>query len=328
MLDDLSTGDAEPGRATRRWSVGSVLDTDLVTRTHPRARRRAASSTSRRRSRSASRSSEPLYYYRENVGGLMSLLDAAVADGVRVLRVLLERRRRTACPTSIRSPRTTPGEPMSPYGETKLIGEWMSRAVGDCDRAAGRCRCATSTSPAPRSPELGDPGVFNLIPLALRALTAGEAPKVFGDDYPTPDGTCIRDYVHVADIADAHVAALRHLQRRRRVGDLQRRARRGIERARGAARGRRGDRHRHRAGRGGAPTGGPGRAIVAAVDRIRDDLGWTARYDLRDMVSSAWEAWQHQPARMTGRARISCSGACRGWPCSSPGRGACASSWP
>jgi UDP-glucose 4-epimerase len=140
------------------------------------------------------------------------------------------------------------------------------------------------------SPELGDPGVFNLIPLAFQALTAGKPPKVFGADYPTPDGSCIRDYVHVADVADAHVAALRHLD----AGGAS-----GV----------------YNIGRGEGSSvfevlrivaevtgidiepvvverrpGDPAR-IVAAADRIRDELGWTARYDLRDMVTSAWQAW-------------------------------------
>ncbi len=61
------------------------------------------------------------------------------------------------------------------------------------------------------SPELADDGVFNLVPMVFERLTAGKPPRVFGDDYPTPDGTCIRDYIHVEDIASAHVAAARRL---------------------------------------------------------------------------------------------------------------------
>ena len=141
------------------------------------------------------------------------------------------------------------------------------------------------------APELGDPGVFNLIPLVFQALDAGEPPKVFGNDYPTPDGTCVRDYVHVDDIARAHLVAARAL-------------------AEGAASA------TYNIGRGegssvlevlaviGAVTGrdvtpeivdrrpGDPARIVAAVDRIRAGLGFAADRDLPDMVESAWAGWQ------------------------------------
>jgi UDP-glucose 4-epimerase len=132
--------------------------------------------------------------------------------------------------------------------------------------------------------------VFNLIPLALRALSNGEPPRIFGADYPTPDGTCIRDYVHVADVADAHVAALSHLQAGggsatynigRGEGSSVREVLRSVAEITGidiepvVVERRPGD---------------PGR-VVAAVDRVRNELGWTARYGLTEMVESAWAAW-------------------------------------
>lgn len=61
------------------------------------------------------------------------------------------------------------------------------------------------------APELADTGVFNIVPMVFDRLTRDEAPRIFGDDYPTPDGTCIRDYIHVADLAEAHLAAVRAL---------------------------------------------------------------------------------------------------------------------
>ena len=78
------------------------------------------------------------------------------------------------------------------------------------------------------TPELGDPEALNLIPMVFERLTAGRPPQIFGDDYPTPDGTCIRDYIHVADVADAHVAAVRHLDRRWGVAAAQRRPGAGL----------------------------------------------------------------------------------------------------
>ena len=142
--------------------------------------------------------------------------------------------------------------------------------------------------------ELADHSPHNLFPKVFRALSRGEAPLVFGTDYDTPDGSCVRDYVHVVDLADAHVAVAKHLEAGKPaapaynvgrgqgssvlevVGTILRETGYDIE---PELRDRR--------------PGDPAR-IVGAVDRIAADLGWHARYDLDDMVSSAWAAWQHQ----------------------------------
>jgi UDP-glucose 4-epimerase len=127
----------------------------------------------------------------------------------------------------------------------------------------------------------------------FEALSAGRAPCVFGADYPTADGTCVRDYVHVADIADAHVAALRWLSAGRASSSYDVL---NIGRGEGAS-------VREVLATVASVTGvefepevverrpGDPARIVARVDRIRTTLGWTARYDLTDMVSSAWAAW-------------------------------------
>jgi UDP-glucose 4-epimerase len=290
VLDDLSTGDAERvGDAP--LVVGSVLDTDLVRKTvrahdvrgivHIAGKKQVGESVA-----------EPVYYYRENVSGLISLLDAAVAEGVQSF-VFSSSASTYGMPDVDFVTEDTPGNPMSPYGESKLIGEWMSRAVGLATGLRVMSLRYFNVAGA-AAPDLGDPGVFNLIPLTLRALTSGEPPKVFGDDYPTPDGTCIRDYVHVADIADAHLAAMRHLQAGaqsatynvgRGKGSSVREVLRAVADATGI------DTEPVVVAR---RPGDPARAI-AAVDRIRSELGWTARYGLDDMVSSAWEAWKSHP---------------------------------
>jgi UDP-glucose 4-epimerase len=113
---------------------------------------------------------------------------------------------------------------------------------------------------------------------------------VFGDDYPTPDGTCIRDYIHVADIADAHLAALRHLSSGgpsatynigRGEGVSVREVMQTVAEVTGLP-----VRPQTVARRPGDPA-----FVVAAVDRIQAELGWSARHDLREMVASAWSAW-------------------------------------
>ncbi len=140
-------------------------------------------------------------------------------------------------------------------------------------------------------PDLGDQGIFNLVPIALDRLTRGEQPQVFGNDYSTPDGTCIRDYVHVLDLADAHLAAMDYLDREQRPYDTfnigtgrgasVQEVLREVARATGldvspevVAR------------RAGDPP-----TLVADVSRIRDTLGWTAGHDLPAIVASAWAAW-------------------------------------
>jgi UDP-glucose 4-epimerase len=141
------------------------------------------------------------------------------------------------------------------------------------------------------TPELGDTGVFNLVPMVFERLQADERPRVFGGDYPTPDGTCVRDYVHVSDIADAHLAAARALESGTagatyNIGRGEGSSVLDVLRVVGEV-----------TGRDTTPDvvdrrpGDPAR-IVAAVDRIRDGLGFTAQHDLRAMVESAWAGWQ------------------------------------
>ena len=104
----------------------------------------------------------------------------------------------------------TPCLPMSPYGETKLAGEWLVRAAGKAHGIATGCLRYFNVAGA-ATPELADTGIFNLVPMVFEKLEDGQPPRIFGDDYATPDGTCVRDYIHVEDLADAHLAAARKL---------------------------------------------------------------------------------------------------------------------
>jgi UDP-glucose 4-epimerase len=286
VLDDLTTG--RPDRVGDAPLVrGSVLDAELVDATirehriggiiHIAAKKQVGESVER-----------PLYYYRENVGGLLSLLDAAVANSVGSL-VFSSSAATYGMPDVACVTEDIPTVPLSPYGETKVVGEWLGRATAAAtDLRVISLRYFNVAGAA--SPQLGDPAVLNLIPLALRALTSGESPKIFGDDYPTPDGTCIRDYVHVADVADAHVRALEHLSNGgdsavynigRGEGSSVREVLTLLAEVTGITTPPQVVRRR---------PGDPAR-IVASADRIRDELGWTARYDLREIVESSWAAW-------------------------------------
>ncbi len=291
-LDDLSTGAAERVDAGATFVEGTLLDRAVVDRVlrdhavtgvvHIAAKKQVGESVA-----------DPLLYYRENVSGLVTLLDACRAAGVD--RFVFSSSAATyGLPDVDLVDEDTVGVPLSPYGESKLIGEWLLR---DCASAYGmRVMSLRYFNVAGAgTPELGDVGVFNLIPLVFQALSRGRRPKVFGADYPTPDGTCVRDYVHVADIADAHLAAARALDEGaqsatynigrgegssvlevlRVVGDVT-----GLDVTPDIVDRRPGD---------------PAR-IVAAVDRIRAGLGFQARHDLPAMVESAWAGWKALPA--------------------------------
>ncbi len=237
--------------------------------------------------------------------------------------------------------------------------------------------------------ELEDPAILNLIPMLFDRLKQGKAPAIFGDDYPTPDGTCVRDYIHVSDLADAHLAALKYLDRDerkydvfnvgtgegtsvrqivdevkkvtglpftetvmpRRAGDpphligprrtqvrrLQRRHRRRHLGAPDRGRGQEGDRPAVHRDRHAAPRRRPaapdrlaeahqrGDGLACQVrrrrhrgvcvervagqsgplhrrgdlegspKRINEEMGWRAKYDVEDIVESAWNAWQANP---------------------------------
>ncbi len=289
VLDDLSTGAPERVEGVA-FVEGSVLDRGATRRllrehavtgvVHIAAKKQVGESMA-----------DPLLYYRENVEGLVALLDSCREKGVD--KVVFSSSAATyGLPDVELVDEDTPKAPLSPYGESKLIGEWMLRHA---ERAYGMramnlryfnvAGCAT--------PELGDVGVFNLIPMVFERLQAGERPRVFGGDYATPDGTCVRDYVHVGDIADAHLAAARALE------DGQPGATYNIGRGEGSSVldvlrviG-------EVTGRDTTPDvvdrreGDPAR-IVAAVGRIRDGLGFTARHDLPAMVDSAWAGWQQR----------------------------------
>ena len=232
---------------------------------------------------------QPLRYYRENVDGELALAEAMVEADVRRI-VYSSSAAVYGSPDLTFVTEDAPLVPMSPYGETKLIGEWVFR---DLSVAHGFSVAALRyfNVAGAASPDLGDVAVFNLIPMVLRAHSEGRSPQIFGDDYPTDDGTCIRDYIHVADLAEAHVAAAGLTEQGapgfvpinigrgrgssvREVIDSVSRAL-GIELTADVADRRAGD---------------PAR-LVASADRARDLLGWVASRDLDSMTASAWAAW-------------------------------------
>jgi UDP-glucose 4-epimerase len=150
---------------------------------------------------------DPALYYRENVVGGISLLDAMVAAGVRRL-VLSSTAAVYGLPDIVPIPEDASLRPINPYGATKAALEgairWYGAAYGI---RSVRLRYFNVAGASERNGEAHDPE-SHLVPLVLAAVEGGRPVTVFGEDYPTPDGTCIRDYIHVLDLADAHLAAL------------------------------------------------------------------------------------------------------------------------
>jgi UDP-arabinose 4-epimerase len=154
----------------------------------------------------------PALYFHNNVTGSLSLLDAVLETGARHV-VFSSSCATYGIPDRMPISEDTPQAPINPYGETKLIVEralrWYGAAHG-ISWAALRYFNAAGADPDGQLGELHLPET-HLIPLVLQAALTDTAFDVFGDDYPTRDGTCVRDYVHVSDLADAHVLALEHL---------------------------------------------------------------------------------------------------------------------
>ncbi|EPH39301.1 UDP-glucose 4-epimerase GalE [Streptomyces aurantiacus] len=289
VYDDLSSGIAERLPEGVPLVVGSTLDADLVARAlkdhaitgvvHLAAKKQVGESVE-----------QPLRYYRENMEGLRVLLEA-VTDARVPSFVFSSSAAVYGMPDVDLVTEDTPCVPMSPYGETKLAGEWLTRAVG---RATGlRTACLRYFNVAgAASPELADTGVFNLVPMVFEKLTAGAAPRIFGADYPTPDGTCVRDYIHVTDLAEAHVAAARHLAGAAPGTDVTL----NVGRGEGVSVREMADLIAEVTGydipaevterRAGDPA-----RVVAAADRMSAELGWSAKRDVREMVESAWAGW-------------------------------------
>ncbi|MGY1604671.1 UDP-glucose 4-epimerase GalE [Geodermatophilus sp. SYSU D00815] len=291
LLDDLSTGDASRVPEVP-LVVGSVLDGALVERTlrehrvrgvvHVAAKKQVEESVRR-----------PLHYYRENVEGLRVLLEAAGAVGVDSF-VFSSSAAVYGAPDVDLVREDTPCRPVNPYGTTKLVGEWM---VADVARTSGlryaNLRYFNVAGAA--APDLTDVGVSNLVPMVFQQLSRHAAPRIFGDDYDTPDGTCVRDFVHVADIASAHVAAARALA----DGGVTALTA-NIGRGEGVSVREMVETIRAVTGTAGeawsAPVVEPRRPgdpprVVAAADTVEQALGWRAAFGAEEMVRSAWEGW-------------------------------------
>jgi UDP-glucose 4-epimerase len=232
----------------------------------------------------------PLHTYEQNVSAMVILLQEMHDAGVDKL-VFSSSAATFGTPDTDLVTETTATRPESPYGETKLIGEWLLKDAGV---AHGLQHTSLRYYNVVGSgiPELFDASPHNLFPLVFDALVNGRTPRINGDDYATPDGTCVRDYIHVADLADAHVAAARRLAAGEAIEPVY-----NLGSGAGSSVRQIMDTIRDVTGIDFEPEvhprrpGDPAR-IVATGELAARDLDWQMRHTLQQMVATAWEARQ------------------------------------
>jgi len=294
VVDDLSTGRADRvGDATLVTldvaTDGAVetlarvmADEDVTACIHFAALKQVGESVAR-----------PASYYRTNIGGLANLLLAMEDAGVDQM-IFSSSAAVYGMPDLPEVPEDVDCAPINPYGETKLIGEWL---MADCERAWGLKWIGLRYFNVAGAgwPDLADPAVLNLVPMVLDRLARGDSPKIFGTDYPTPDGTCIRDYIHVTDLAEAHIHALDRLARGglrshvfnvgTGIGTSVRQILEGLQEVSGWQ-----FPVEVQARRAGDPP-----ELIGDPSRIAVELDWKANLGVREILESAWDAWQAGP---------------------------------
>jgi UDP-glucose 4-epimerase len=294
ILDSLVTGNAAAVPAGATLVRATTLEQDTVERAlrehaieavlHCAARALVGESVA-----------DPALYYRENVVGGIALLDAMRAAGVD--RIVFSSSAATyGAPERTPITEDMPLNPINPYGETKRVLEMAMAAYG---KAYGlrsvalryfNVAGASETRGERHRPET------HIIPNLLGAIVSGRQMTIFGDDYPTPDGTCVRDYIHVEDLADAHLAALEHTATAEpghvalNLGTGEGFSNRQLIDAAERVTGRRVPYEMGPRRPGDPPV------LVAANDEARRVLGWTPRRSTLDqMIGSAWRWMQAHP---------------------------------
>lgn len=294
VVDSLSSGHREFVPEDVPFVHASILDTEVVARSmvdhgvtgviHLAGFKYAGVSVQ-----------EPLLTYEQNVTGTANLLKAMELADVDKL-VFSSSAATYGTPRVDIVTEDTATSPESPYGESKLIGEWLIRDQG-LARGLKHTSLRYFNVVGSGSPELYDTSPHNLFPIVLRALTSGKTPKINGTDYNTEDGTCVRDYVHVADLAASHVAAAqalaagKPLERVYNLGSGDGLSVKQIMTAMATV-----------TGIDFEPEIGPRRPgdpdrIVADGTRAARDLDWKMRHTVEDMVASAYEAQKRAGAK-------------------------------
>lgn len=230
----------------------------------------------------------PMHTYTQNVTATANLLNAMSKNSVPSMVFSSSAAVYGNTPSEFVTEQTKTA-PESPYGETKLIGEWM---IADQALATGLRHTSLRyfNVVGSGSPDVRDTSPHNLFPLVFRALQSGKIPKIFGDTYPTPDGTCVRDYVHVTDVAAAHVHAAEKLDAGVSLAPAY-----NLGSGSGVSVRQIMNSMAEVTGVSFTPEVLPPRAgdparIVASGELAARDVGWTLRHTLNDMIASGWAA--------------------------------------
>lgn len=231
----------------------------------------------------------PLHTYTQNVTAMVSLLEAMDETGVRNI-VFSSSAGVYGTPKVETVTETTEPAPESPYGETKLIGEWLLRdqaKAADLRHTSLRYFNVVGSG----DPTVYDASPYNLFPIVCNLLSQGKVPQIYGTDHPTPDGTSVKDYVDVADLARAHVAAARALDAATALEPVY-----NLGSGTGTSVRQIMDAARRVTGIDFTPTEGPRRPgdpsrVVAQGELAARDLGWKNTHTVDDMFASAWKAW-------------------------------------
>jgi UDP-arabinose 4-epimerase len=240
---------------------------------------------------------DPMLYYTNNVGSTAALLQSVIAH--KPLPFVFSSTAATyGMPDAVPIPEDHPQRPINPYGFSKLFVEQMladAHAAHKLPWVALRYFNAAGSDPDGEIGEDHDPET-HLIPLVIRAALKGTPISVFGDDYPTPDGTCIRDYVHVMDIAEAHVLALKYLLGGGKSCGMNLANARGFSVKEVIAAAERVCGHPIALKIGPRRPGDPAR-LIGSPDRSRSLLGWKpARSDLEAQIRDAYNWFKSRPA--------------------------------
>lgn len=289
VIDDLSSGHESFVPEKVPFVRGTILDGELLTDVFSRHRIDGVMHIAGFKYAGVS-VQRPLHTYEQNVTGTATLL--AAMEEANVQRIVFSSSAAVyGTPDVDLVTEQTPKAPESPYGESKLIGEWLLRDQGIA-RGIRHTSLRYFNVVGSGYPDVYDTSPHNLFPLVFDALLEGKTPRINGDDYPTPDGTCVRDYLHVSDLAHSHVVAA---QRLLEGGELERAYNLGS--GDGVSVGEIMSTVAEVTGIGFTPEIAPRRPgdparIVASGELAARDLDWRMRHTLAEMVDSAWRARQ------------------------------------
>jgi len=231
--------------------------------------------------------SNPLKYYANNVGGILNLLGAMSYKGVK--KIVFSSTAAVYAPSDKSAiEESDPVIPLSPYGETKLLSEKLISKVAEAEEFSAISLRYFNVVGSSR-PEFGDNSTDNLVPKVFAAYKNSRRPEIYGDDYPTKDGTCIRDYIHVGDLAESHLLALKAIESRRidevyNVGSGSGYSVKEMIEQISITMGV--DLNPLVVGR----RDGDSPQLISSINKIERDLGWKPRSNLKEMIDSSWEA--------------------------------------